>query len=61
MKIKVTYNNGSYEFIINEDMLQNDLDYILKLLNSGNFAGAYVILNKYPCSIKIIDDDKKFA
>ena len=60
MKIKVTYNNGSYEFIINEDMLQNDLDYILKLLNSGNYAGAYVILNKYPCCIKIIDDDKKF-
>ena len=59
MKIKVTYNNGSYEFIINEDMLQNDLDYILKLLNSGNYAGAYVILNKYPCCIKIIDDDKK--
>ena len=41
-------------------MLQNDLDYILKLLNSGNYAGAYVILNKYPCCIKIIDDDKKF-
>ena len=60
MKIKVTYNNGSYEFIINEDMLQNDLDYILKLLNSGNYAGAYVILIKYPCCIKIIDDDKKF-
>ena len=43
-----------------ESLKNDDLDYILKLLNSGNYAGAYVILNKYPCCIKIIDDDKKF-
>lgn len=59
MNLKVSYKTnektGSYEFTINNDMLLNDLDYIMKCLISGNFVKTYLILDKYPCTFKIID------
>lgn len=63
MNLKVSYKTnektGSYEFTINNDMLLNDLDYIMKCLISGNFVKTYVILDKYPCTFKIIDPAKE--
>lgn len=63
MNLKVSYKTnektGSYEFTINNDMLLNDLDYIMKCLISGNFVKTYLILDKYPCTFKIIDPAKE--
>lgn len=63
MNLKVSYKTnektGSYEFTINNDMLLNDLDYIMKCLISGNFVKTYLILDKYPCTFKIIDSAKE--
>lgn len=63
MNLKVSYKTnektGSYEFTINNDMLLNDLDYIIKCLISGNFVKTYLILDKYPCTFKIIDSAKE--
>ena len=63
MNLKVSYKTnektGSYEFTINNDMLLNDLDYITKCLISGNFVKTYLILDKYPCTFKIIDPAKE--
>lgn len=63
MNLKVSYKTnektGSYEFTINNDMLLNDLDYIMKCLISGNFVKIYLILDKYPCTFKIIDPAKE--
>lgn len=63
LNIKVTYKTnekeGTYEFTINEDMILKDLEYIIKCLNNGDFLKPYIILNKYPCSIKIIGQTQK--
>ena len=63
MNLKVSYKTnektGSYKFTINNDMLLNDLDYIMKCLISGNFVKTYLILDKYPCTFKIIDPAKE--
>lgn len=63
MNLKVSYKTnektGSYEFTINNDMLLNDLNYIMKCLISGNFVKTYLILDKYPCTFKIIDPAKE--
>lgn len=63
MNLKVSYKTnektGSYEFTINNDMLLNDLDYIMTCLISGNFVKTYLILDKYPCTFKIIDSAKE--
>mgnify|MGYP004508208181 FL=1 len=63
MNIKVKYQNDtmekSYEFTINHDMLKNDLNHIERLLNNFKFLEAYMILNRYPASIKIIGDNKQ--
>ena len=63
MNLKVSYKTnektGSYEFTINNDMLLNDLDYIIKCLISCNFVKTYLILDKYPCTFKIIDSAKE--
>lgn len=63
MNLKVSYKTnektGSYEFTINNDILLNDLDYIMKCLISGNFVKTYLILDKYPCTFKIIDSAKE--
>ncbi len=63
MNLKVNYKTsekiGSYEFTINNDMLLNDLDYIMKCLINGDFIKTYVILNRYPCTFKIVDPAKE--
>ena len=63
MNVKVKYQNDtmekSYEFTINHDMLKNDLNHIERLLNNFKFLEAYMILNRYPASIKIIGDNKQ--
>lgn len=65
MNIKVKYINeekeGTYSFTINDDMMFNDLEYVLKLLNTANFIKAYIILNKYPCQIKIVESAKEIV
>ena len=63
LNIKVSYKTndkeGAYEYTINDDMILKDLEYIIKCLNNGDFLKPYIILNKYPCSIKIIGQTQK--
>lgn len=63
MRLIVTYKQNkqksSYEFIINNDMLKSDLNYLLRLLMNFKFVESYAILKKYPASIKIISDNEE--